>query len=297
AIDRNQATWTESTLSRRPLLLDRLDWVDGWPQVAGGPSDTPRRAPALLTAAGRPTPTAYDASSIARARVADPKRLRGTLLWRDDFSGPQLSPRWSWVRSPAAPVATGPNGLVMATEAGDLHLDTNNAPLLTAALPATGDLWIETHLNIDLPPTGDLPNPVQAGLLLYGGDDRYLKLVHVALRSTRQTEFAVERPARAADTPRYGNGVVGTPGAGTRLALLLRRQAGGAVAVTAFTRADTARWVQGATWLHDDLGPEPRVALVAMGGSGYRARFTGVQVHRALQRQKRASDSWRPIAR
>jgi arabinan endo-1,5-alpha-L-arabinosidase len=284
AIDRNQATWTGSTLSRRPLLLDRLDWVGGWPQVAGGPSDTPRPAPVLATAS-RPTPTAHNATSkTSSARLADPERLRGTLLWRDDFKAPQLAPRWSWVRSPAAPVATGPNGLVMATEAGDLHLDTNNAPLLTAALPTSGDLWIETHLDIDLPPTGDLPKPVQAGLVLYDSDDRYLKLVHVALGATRQTEFALERPPGDADSPRYGNGVVGTPGAGTRLALLLRRQAGGAVAVTAFTQADTARWVQGATWLHNDLGPEPRIALVAMGGVGYRARFTGLQVHRALQR-------------
>jgi arabinan endo-1,5-alpha-L-arabinosidase len=168
----------------------------------------------------------------------------------------------------------------MATEPGDLHQDTNSAPLLTAPLPAERDLWIETHLHIDLPAQGDLPRPIQAGLLLYGDDDRYLKLVHVALGSTRQTEFAVEHPAIDAETPRYGNGVVGAPGAGTRLALRLQRHDGGAVAVTAFTRADGANWVQGATWLHNDLGPAPRVALAAMGGIGYRARFTSLQVRR-----------------
>lgn len=281
AIDPKQATWAGSTLSRRPLLLDRLDWLDGWPQVAGGPSDTPRPAPVTLLRGGRSTPIAATARiRAASAREADPQRLRGALLWRDDFSAAQLAPRWRWVRQPTTPVATGPGGLVMATEAADLHLDTNNAPLLTAALPASGDWWIETHLYIDLPPEGDLPRPVQAGLLLYGDDDRYLKLVHVALHQTRQTEFAVERPAGQADSPRYGNGVVGAPGAGTRLAMLLRRRLGGRVAVTAFTRADGAGWVQGATWLHDHLGPEPRIALTAMGGVGYRARFAAVQVRR-----------------
>lgn len=35
--------------TKRPLLLDRTDWVDGWPVLDGGagPSDGPRPAPAL----------------------------------------------------------------------------------------------------------------------------------------------------------------------------------------------------------------------------------------------------------
>ena len=34
-------------ISRRPMLLDRIDWVDGWPRVAGGtPSESPQERPA-----------------------------------------------------------------------------------------------------------------------------------------------------------------------------------------------------------------------------------------------------------
>lgn len=37
---------TDEVNSRRVMLIDPLTWVDGWPHVAGGPSDAPRPAPA-----------------------------------------------------------------------------------------------------------------------------------------------------------------------------------------------------------------------------------------------------------
>ncbi|MFF1837181.1 family 43 glycosylhydrolase [Streptomyces sp. NPDC058231] len=41
-------------LSRRPMLIDRLDWIDGWPVVRAGegPSDGPTTAPVTTWAAG-----------------------------------------------------------------------------------------------------------------------------------------------------------------------------------------------------------------------------------------------------
>ncbi len=48
ALDRNNA-WLEEPfgITRRPMLADRIDWVDGWPRVraGAGPSDTPQPAP------------------------------------------------------------------------------------------------------------------------------------------------------------------------------------------------------------------------------------------------------------
>ena len=276
ALDRRQARWTGSTLTRRPVLLDQILWVEGWPQVPGGPSDGPRQA-----------------GSATGRTLAKPERLRGRLLWQDAFDAPALASRWQWRRQPAVPAQPGNGagvgglqgqpGLHLVTETGDLHLDTNDAAVLLADLPAQGDLWIETMLSIDLPADGDLSRPVQAGLLLYADDDRYVKLVHVALQDTRQTEFAVEQAASDASDasrPRYGSAAVGPPGARTRLALLLRRH-GGASAVTAFTQADGGRWVRGATWLHPTLGARPRLGLMAMGGAGHHAIFHGVQVRRA----------------
>jgi arabinan endo-1,5-alpha-L-arabinosidase len=48
AIDRNRPYLDQPYgINRRPMLLDRLDWIDGWPVVraGAGPSDTPQAAP------------------------------------------------------------------------------------------------------------------------------------------------------------------------------------------------------------------------------------------------------------
>jgi arabinan endo-1,5-alpha-L-arabinosidase len=48
AIDRNQPYLDQPYgINRRPMLLDRLDWIDGWPVVraGAGPSDTPQPGP------------------------------------------------------------------------------------------------------------------------------------------------------------------------------------------------------------------------------------------------------------
>ena len=55
AIDRTNP-WLTTTfgINRRPMLLDRLDWVDGWPRTraGAGPSDTPQPAPSLASGLG-----------------------------------------------------------------------------------------------------------------------------------------------------------------------------------------------------------------------------------------------------
>ncbi len=48
AIDRDDPWLSEPFgINRRPMLIDRLDWVDGWPRVraGAGPSDSPQPAP------------------------------------------------------------------------------------------------------------------------------------------------------------------------------------------------------------------------------------------------------------
>jgi arabinan endo-1,5-alpha-L-arabinosidase len=141
----------------------------------------------------------------------------------------------------------------------------------------SGDFVVETEVQLDLPPEGCCQNFVQAGLVLYHDDDRYLKLVHASLWETRQTEWAKEVPAERAEHPphRYGNGVVGPPAETTRLRVVVQRRPGQDV-FTAFTQAEGSRWVRGGVWRHS-LGPDARIGLVSMGGEGYTARFSGVQ--------------------
>ncbi|NED96148.1 family 43 glycosylhydrolase [Phytoactinopolyspora alkaliphila] len=55
AIDRDDA-WLNQPggVNRRPALIDRLDWIDGWPvtRAGAGPSDTPQPAPVTASALG-----------------------------------------------------------------------------------------------------------------------------------------------------------------------------------------------------------------------------------------------------
>jgi arabinan endo-1,5-alpha-L-arabinosidase len=55
AVDRNDPYFSPG-LTRRPALLDRVDWIDGWPVVAAGrgPSDETLPAPAATSTATRP---------------------------------------------------------------------------------------------------------------------------------------------------------------------------------------------------------------------------------------------------
>lgn len=253
-------------LTRRLALLDRIDWVDGWPVARGAPSDEPRPAPATV-AGTRPRALAL---APAPAQKTSPE-------WTDTFAGTKLDERWTWRRPPADDAwSTGPRGLTVATAATDLHVDTNTASVLQAA-PPDGDYRVEAVVRLAVP-DDCCKTAVQAGLVVMRDDDNYVKLVEMAHGGLHQIEFAKELSPVPAAYPRYGNTVVGTPGTATWLRLDVHR-VGGDERYTAYSSRDGKTWVGGGTWTHR-LGPQARLGLVAMGGAGYRAVFERVTVSR-----------------
>lgn len=259
AVDRRHGSLRGTALTRRPAVLGELAWVDGWPRLVA--SDGP----------GRP-------ASPPAAAAWTPDRA-GPLLWAEDFSRGRLDPRWHWLRKSEPSPRPRDGVLSLPTAAGDLHPGAPLAPVLLRDLPATGELLVRARVALDVPADGVLPNYVQAGIGLFpASGPAYLKLVHVAIRGTRQTEFGIE-VAPDGDAPRYGSTVVGPPGVWTDLALRLRRH-GRQVIATAYTRADGGHWVRGGSWVHDALGPRLRLGLLAMGGAGFTARFDQVRVSR-----------------
>jgi arabinan endo-1,5-alpha-L-arabinosidase len=207
----------------------------------------------------------------------------------DEFNGTALSPQWSWVRQPAPGTYGLQNGTFrFDTQNADLYVDTNNASVLTEAAPQ-GDYVVETKVKLNLPPEGCCHNYVQAGLVIYGDDDNFIKLAHVSIFETRQTEFAKELKPVPAGYPRYGNTVVGPPSDWTYLRIVVKRSAAtdgerrvtarGEELYTAYTSRDGRHWVRGGTWTHN-LGSSARIGLVSMGGSGFTAKFDYVRVYR-----------------
>lgn len=268
AVDRDDPYFTgEVGFTKRPVLLDPLDWIGGWPTVNAGnwASDTPQHAPAAQEG---------DRSQY-RPRPPREDRL-GRLMFEDEFADGDLA-GWSWVRESDARYALSGGALRFETQAADLFVDSNNASVLTAPLPG-GNYVIETAVRLNLPPEGCCFNFVQAGLVVYGDDDNFIKLTHVSIWETRQTEFAKEAAPVPAGYPRYGNTVVGPPGDVTYLRIV-RRMHAGEEQYTAYTSADGRSWVRGGTWTHN-LGQDARVGLVAMGGTGFTAEFEYVRVYR-----------------
>lgn len=291
-IDRDDPYFAGATgYTKRPLLLDRITWTGGWPEVRQGlgASDSPQLAPLARTpwdpqgtATTRRIYEAFldgldpNAYLLALDRL-DLSELPAVVAATDEFAGGVLAPRWSWVRPPPAADAAVENGVLrVATQAADLFGGSNNASVLTEAAPL-GDYLVEAKVELDVPDEGCCFNYVQAGLVIYGGDDSYVKLTQASIWETRQVEFAKEVAAPAPGFPVYGSGVGGPPARTTwlRIAKVVRN---GQERYVSFSSRDGVSYTRGAVWSHS-LGAAAKIGLVALGGNGFNARFDHVRVY------------------
>ena len=263
AIDRNDPYRGGSPVGdfqvKRPALMDPLDWIDDWPTVRGGrwASDRPMPAPvAQARRRGR-----LRASRIVRPDV--PGRLIRSLS--DEFDGDTLGRQWSWVREPAAGTFGIENGILrFDTQLADLFVDSNDASVLVEPAPRGVNYIVETAVRLtNLPAEGCCFNFTQAGLVIYGDDDNFVKLVPFSLWDTRQIEFAKEVFPVPPDFPRYGNTVAGPPGETTWLRIAARVRGPGEDTYTAYTSLDGVTWYRAGTWTHR-LGRHAKIGLVSM---------------------------------
>ena len=254
-------SWT-----RRPLMVDRLDWKDGWPEVRGG-------AGASEAAVNSPATGAAAADAVQfMAREA-----MGSVMTAlsDEFDGQQLSPRWTWLRPPAVGSFSVSNGaLHIAGSAGEIYLGNHSAPLLTELAPS-GNYAVEVKVSNNVPLAGSY-NFAQSGIAIYEDDDNYVKLVVVAVNGTRQIEFA-KQAGSATSPPQYGSSYLSAPADSTFLRIV-RRSGSGGETYTAYSSQDGTTWERGATWTHS-LGNSARIALLSMARGGFTSDFDYVRVY------------------
>jgi len=126
-----------------------------------------------------------DADNVGAARLYRPHTATEPLprvgsrlsAFSDEFNDTALDGAWSWVRG--AQGDEGGGAFTWPTQDADLFKDDNSASVLLRAAPAD-NYTVETELDLDLGVDTDRSFQ-QAGLIVYAGDNRYVKLVHVAV--------------------------------------------------------------------------------------------------------------------
>ncbi len=295
AVDQNDPFFeTAPGFTKRPALLDAIDWVNGWPTVNGGAWASDTRMPAPAGQEGE--------VSRHRTRLVASQEPGG-LIFADEFSGTSLSDAWSWVRGDKAEYQVSGGVLTMKVQTADLNSANNTASVLLRDAPR-GDYVVETAVRLNVP---DVPeccyNYAQGGVLVYQDDDNFVKLTNTSIWNTRQTEWAKEIFPVPQGWNRYGNSVVGPPsdaGEWTYLRIVVeqltgaeRRAAGGAgQSYTAYTSQDGKTWVRGGTWTHSLS--DQQIGLVAMGlnpnestPGNYTVDYDYVRVYRLKESRSR----------
>jgi arabinan endo-1,5-alpha-L-arabinosidase len=222
-----------------------------------------------------------DAANLGAARLYDPVRHQGPpprvgeVVYTDQFDdGVVPGAGWAWVRPDPAATETG-GALRWPTQAADLVGPGNDASLLLRDAPS-GAYTVETKLAIDLG-VDEVRNFQQAGLAVYLDDDHFLRLSHVAIWNTRQTEFGKEMPF--ADGTSYGGMAIGTPAPVTWLRLSHRIDpANGEHEFRAASSRDGRHWTWGGVWTLP-AGTTPRIGLVSHGGAGAVADFDYFRIY------------------
>ena len=223
-----------------------------------------------------------EAANLGAAHLYQPVRQPaptpqvGGLVYADAFGdGTVGGDGWTWVRGPDPAASETGGALRWPTQAADLTGDSDNASVLLRDAPA-GAYTVETKLAIDLG-TDEVRNFQQAGLIAYLDDDQFLRLSHVAIWNTRQTEFGKEMPF--ADTTSYGGMAVGTPAPVTWLRLSHRIDpANGEHEFRAASSRDGRHWTWGGVWTLP-AGTNPRIGLISHGGAGAVAEFDYFRIY------------------
>jgi arabinan endo-1,5-alpha-L-arabinosidase len=245
--------------TKRPALMDPISWENGWPKVRGG---------RWASSGEMPAPAAQPGQTDRYRPMTPWRSTKGTLLTEhsDEFEGSSLDPRWSWIREPDSSTYSVSGGLFrMDTQAGDIYGNQMGASVLVQDSPE-GEFLLEARVRTTVPSEGCCFNFRQGGVLIYGDDDHYLKLVHASIWETRQVEWAKEVGPEEIG-PFYGNSVVGPPGEWTTLRIV-KADHGGGTHYQAWSRRDGGVWERGGTWRYDELGDDSLLGLVSMGRGG-----------------------------
>jgi arabinan endo-1,5-alpha-L-arabinosidase len=265
----------------RQLMMDAVDWVNGWPRVRDGfgPSDytTPQPVPAA-----QPNATNGYVTPVYLQDTPD------TLMaaYSDDFNEPALNTsQWTFLHAPASYTMSGTQYVVQSAPDESVFLPTMQLlPILSESAP-TGNYIVEIKVSTTSSPTAFYTTNQQAGLFIYSNDEDYLRLDEFPDFDTRQIEYLNQ----------YGPGIlgsgtslfdyafapVGTPNfyGSTYLRIAHRVGVGtnGTDTYTAYSSTDGITYLTGPTWTAS-YGTTAKIGLFAGNTAGYTVSFDYIHV-------------------
>ena len=260
--------------TRRPALIDRIDWVDGWPEVRAGrwASDTPQDAPAAQP---------WESDAPKDELPVQNTRLGAEITaLSDEFNSTTLSSQWHFIHPNANNiyVLTG-SAYQVQTQGPDENGDPQQVSILAEPVPVSGDWMVETKLTSSVPFNNSCCyNFAQGALFIYGNDQNSIKADVFPDFDTRQTEFGKQIGPVPTNYPTYDHQNIGTAAETTWLRIECRHLASQGELYTAFSSTDGQNWTKGGTWQHQ-LGSNAQIGISAENAAGFTVNFEYVKVY------------------
>lgn len=261
--------------TRRPALIDHLQWVDGWPEVRGG---------AWASATAQPAPAAQpweynDTQNLEPVPNAVPGAEIRALS--DEFNSNKLSPQWHFIHPNAdnSYVLTG-SAYEVQTQGPDENSDPQQVSILGEPVPTTGDWMVETKVTTSVPFNNSCCyNFAHGALFIYLNDLNSIKLDIFPDYDTRQTEFGKQVGPVPTNYPTYDHQNAGTAAETTWLRIVCRHHGDQGELYTSYSSTDGENWTKGGTWQHQ-LGSSAQIGISAENTAGFTMDFDYVRVYR-----------------
>jgi arabinan endo-1,5-alpha-L-arabinosidase len=267
----------------RQLMMDALDWSNGWPRARNGfgPSDSTQP---------QPVPAAQPGAANGYVTPTYVQDYPGTELaaYSDDFNETTLNTsQWTFLHAPATYTMTGTAYSVAYAPDESVYLPTMEAlPILSEPAP-TGNYLVEIKVSSTSSPTAFYTTNQQCGMFIYNADEDYLRLDEFPDFDTRQIEYLNQ----------YGPGIlgsgtslydyafapVGTPNFYGNTWLRIAHRVGvngNPDTYTVYSSTDGITYLTGPTWTKSYISP--KIGIFAGNTAGYTATFDYIHVYDLL---------------
>jgi arabinan endo-1,5-alpha-L-arabinosidase len=286
-------TYGGNCYTARQLMMDPIDWVNGWPTVrdGAGDSDQPQPVPASQPNAtnGYATPL-YTQDAPGTLMTGYSQDFTGATAFSSEFAFIHQNPNTicqydgsgNYAAIPGDNPGFSSSGYTLCSNfsASDSSYpgDTMAQLPILAETEPVGNYLIEVRFHSLVPPTSCCTaNYSSQGLLVYSNDNTYLRLDEFADFDTRQLEFLNQLTSLS--TEFYAP--VGTPNGGNytylRLAKRITNTTTGAAIYTSYSSVDGVNYVRGPAW-NTSYGTSGTKVGIFSGNTGFGATFSYIHV-------------------